>query len=61
MVYVALQVLLCPVMKFITTQEPNLSVKNYGFSNLKEAILGINNGWIEINKTKIKIGKSILA
>ncbi|MBP7782848.1 MAG: NYN domain-containing protein [Acinetobacter sp.] len=49
------------VMKFITTQEPNLSVKNYGFSNLKEAILGINNGWIEINKTKIKIGKSILA
>lgn len=49
------------VMKFITTQEPNLSVKNYGFSNLKEAILGINNGWIEINKTKIKIGKSMPA
>lgn len=45
------------VIKFITTKEPDLSVKNYGFKNLKEAILGINHGWIEINKTKIKIGR----
>lgn len=45
------------VMKFITTKEPDLIIKNYGFDNLKEAILGINNGWIEVNKTKIKIGR----
>ena len=45
------------VIKFITAKEPDLSVKNYGFNSLKEAILGINHGWIEIDKTKIKIGR----
>jgi len=45
------------VIEFIMTKEPDLSVKNYGFNNLKEAILGITHGWIEINKTKIKIGR----
>lgn len=45
------------VIKFITTKEPDLIIKNYGFDNLKEAIFGINNGWIEVNKTKIKIGR----
>ncbi|MCW8040144.1 NYN domain-containing protein [Acinetobacter entericus] len=45
------------VIEFIMTKEPDLSIKNYGFNNLKEAILGITHGWIEINKTKIKIGR----
>lgn len=47
------------IVKFIKREEPDLIIKNYGFSNIKQAIFGINNGWIEIHKTKIKIGKTM--